>query len=58
MGQVMNLPTFLVLLVVIAVIALAIRSMYKDKKAGKSCSCGGCMGFSRCHGSCHTGKKH
>ena len=33
--------TIVVLAVVIAVVALAVRSMIRDKKAGKSCHCGG-----------------
>ena len=36
----MNLGTFLILLVVVAVVGLVIRGMVKDKRAGKS-SCGG-----------------
>ena len=37
----MNAPTFVILLAVIAVVVLAIRSMHKDKKSGKTCSgCG------------------
>ena len=38
----MNLGTFLILLVVVAVVGLVIRGMVKDKRAGKS-SCGGVM---------------
>ncbi len=40
--------TFIVLLLVAGVAALAIRQMVKDKKAGKSLSCGG--DCSRCAG--------
>ena len=32
----MNLGTFLILLVVIAIVGLVIRGMVKDKRAGKS----------------------
>ena len=39
----MNLSTFLVLLVVCGCAGLACRSIYKDKKSGKS-SCGGSCG--------------
>lgn len=37
-------------IVVIAIAALAGRSIYKDKKASKSSCGGGCSG---CGGSCH-----
>ena len=51
----MNLSTFLVLLVVCACAGLACRSIYKDKKSGKS-SCGG--GCSHCgsHSMCENPK--
>ena len=42
--------TAIVLAIVAAAVALAIRSMVKDKKAGKSLQCGGDCG--RC-GGCH-----
>ena len=42
--------TFIVGLIVLAVVLLAIRSMVKDKKAGKSLQCGG--DCSKCRG-CH-----
>ena len=42
--------TFIVGLIVLAVVILAIRSMVKDKKAGKSLQCGG--DCSKCRG-CH-----
>ena len=50
----MNLGTFLILLVVIAVVGLVIRGMVKDKRAGKS-SCGG--DCSHCGSVMHR-KKH
>ncbi|MCJ7855773.1 FeoB-associated Cys-rich membrane protein [Lachnospiraceae bacterium NSJ-143] len=40
--------TFIVLLFVIAAVILAVRSIYKDKKNGKSCA--GCSGNCGC---CH-----
>lgn len=43
--------TLVVLIILIAVIALIIRSMYKDKKAGKSLQCGG--DCKNCKGHCH-----
>lgn len=50
----MNPGTFLVLLVVAGMVALVIRSMIKDKKAGKP-SCGG--DCSHCGGACHYAKQ-
>ena len=44
--------TFIVLLILIAIVFLAIRKIYKDKKSGKTCaSCsGGCdCGCGHCH---------
>lgn len=46
--------TFIVLLLVAGAAALAIRQMIKDKKAGKSLSCGG--DCSRCEG-CQSNHK-
>lgn len=47
--------TFIVLLVLAGVVGLAIRSMVKDKKAGKSLHCGGdCR---HCGGGCHIEDK-
>lgn len=43
--------TLVVGLIVAGAAALIIRSMIKDKKAGKSCHCGGNCGG--CKGSCH-----
>lgn len=43
--------TAIVLLVVLGAVGLAVRSMVKDKKAGKSLQCGGdCR---HCGGHCH-----
>jgi hypothetical protein len=47
----MNLGTFIVLLILVCVVYLIIRSMMKDKKAGKSPICGG--DCSHCGGYCH-----
>ena len=42
--------TFIVLLVVIAMVFLAIRKSYKDKKSGKTCaSCSGGCSCGHCH---------
>ena len=47
-----NWGTIVVLLVVILIVGLVLRSMHKDKKAGKS-SCGGnCGACGGCGGSC------
>lgn len=43
--------TAIVLLVVLAAVGLAVRSMVKDKKAGKSLQCGG--DCKHCGGHCH-----
>lgn len=46
--------TIVVLAILLVIIALIIRSMYKDKKAGKSIQCGGqCK---TCGGYCHQVK--
>lgn len=50
----MNLSTFLILLVVVAVVGLIIWGMVKDKRAGKS-SCGG--DCSHCGSACRAPKK-
>ena len=48
-----NIGTILISLVLLAVVALIIRSMVRDKKQGKS-SCGGnCAGCAAC-GACHN----
>ena len=41
--------TAIVLAIVAGGVALAIRSMVKDKKAGKSLQCGDCTHCSGCH---------
>ena len=43
--------TVIKLAVVAAAVVLAIRSMIRDKKSGKSLQCGG--DCSRCGGGCH-----
>ena len=48
-----NIGTILISLVLLAVVALIIRSMMRDKKQGRS-SCGGnCAGCAAC-GACHN----
>jgi hypothetical protein len=47
-----NIATIIVLLVVIAAVALAVYSIIKNKKAGKSscgCNCSGCPNAGSCH---------
>ena len=46
-----DMGTIIVLMVLAIIIALIIRSMVKDKKAGKSLQCGG--DCSKCGGHCH-----
>lgn len=44
----------IVFLVLVLIVFLAARSIYKDKKAGKG-SCGG--NCSQCHGGCPSGEQ-
>lgn len=46
-----DMGTIIVLIVLATIVALIIRSMVKDKKAGKSLQCGG--DCSKCGGHCH-----
>ena len=46
-----DMGTNIVLIVLAIIVALIIRSMVKDKKAGKSLQCGG--DCSKCGGHCH-----
>ena len=46
-----DMGTIIVLIVLAIIVALIIRSMVKDKKAGKSLQCGG--DWSKCGGHCH-----
>ncbi|MFA9378646.1 MAG: FeoB-associated Cys-rich membrane protein [Lachnotalea sp.] len=43
--------TIIIGLIVLVLVSLAIRSMIKDKKSGKSIQCGGDCGH--CGGHCH-----
>lgn len=53
---VFNLGTAVVLIAVIAVVALVIVSVIRDKKAGrKSCGCG--CAHCAMHGQCHSDNK-
>ena len=45
------METAIVLLMLAAVVGLAVRSMVKDKKAGKSLQCG--QNCKHCSGHCH-----
>ncbi len=47
-----NIATILISLVLIAIVAIIIRSIVKDKKKGKSL-CGGNCGHCPMGGSCH-----
>lgn len=47
-----NLGTIIVSAILASAVVLAIRKLYKDKKAGKSacgCKCAGCPNASMCH---------
>ena len=46
-----DMGTIIVLIVLAIIVALIIRSVVKDKKAGKSLQCGG--DCSKCGGHCH-----
>lgn len=46
-----DMGTIIVLIVLAIIVALIIRSMVKDKKAGKLLQCGG--DCSKCGGHCH-----
>ena len=46
-----DMGTIIVLIVLAIIVALIIRSMVKDKKAGKPLQCGG--DCSKCGGHCH-----
>ena len=48
-----NIGTILISLVLLAVVALIIRSMVHDKKQGKSSGGGNCAGWAAC-GACHN----
>jgi len=48
--EVFIMGTIVVLIILFVVIALIIRSMYKDKKAGKSLQCG--VDCKNCSGHC------
>ena len=43
--------TIIVGIIIIAVVALAVRSILRDRKSGKSCHCGGNCGS--CGMNCH-----
>jgi len=43
--------TFIIGIIVLVLVGLAVRSMIKDKKSGKSIQCGG--DCKHCGGNCH-----
>ncbi len=46
-----NIATIIITVVLVAVVALVVRGMIRDRKAGKCCGgCSGCSGSSGCHG--------
>ncbi len=51
----MNLPTIIVLSIVVLVFLAIVIKQIRDKKAGKcSCSCGGSCGGCAFSGTCHA----
>jgi len=50
-GMTMNLPSILILIILLVIIFFAARQMLRNKKQGKTCSCGcsGCAYSSICH---------
>lgn len=49
-----NMATIIIGLVVLGLAALAVRSIWRDKKQGKSCGgCNGCCGSCHESGACH-----
>lgn len=50
----MNLPTLVILLIVAAAVALAIRDLARQRKSG---GCAGCPGCGSCGGGCSQPKK-
>lgn len=38
------MPTAIILLILIGIVAAVIAGMIRDKKAGKTCGCSGCSG--------------
>lgn len=51
-----TLGTIVVLLIVIALVALAIRSLVKDRRSGKGICGGNCASCSSCGHGCGSGK--
>ena len=51
----MNIGTFVVLVILLVVVGLTIRSMVRDKKAGRACT--GCANRNCCHSSCTAADK-
>ncbi|MDO5132135.1 MAG: FeoB-associated Cys-rich membrane protein [Eubacteriales bacterium] len=51
----MNLGTFVVILLLILIVFFAVRSIVRDKKAGRS-SCGSSCGCCPMGGTCHQQK--
>jgi len=51
-----NFPSIIICAVLIAVVALLIYSLIRDKKKGRSSCCGGCSGCAM-SGTCHASAK-
>lgn len=54
----MDFSTLIVFLIILVALFFAVRSMYKAKKSGKLCSCGGNCGGCPSAGMCHAEKKN
>ena len=51
-----HIGTILICAILVAIFALLIRSLIRDRKAGKSACCGGCQGCAMA-GECHRQAK-
>jgi hypothetical protein len=49
------LGTIIVGLIVLAVVAVAVRSLHKTLKNGGNLQCGDCASAGNCHGGCQSG---
>lgn len=52
-----NIGTIIVGLVLLEIISIVIRTMIRDKKAGKSCNCGDACGNCPSSHTCHPPKQ-
>lgn len=52
-----NIGTIVVILILVLIVGLVIRKMYKDKKEGKACACGNSCSGCAMRGTCHIEKE-